>query len=36
VVALHFVLVPVNTWRLWQTLDRQRERQAQQPAPASP
>jgi hypothetical protein len=36
VVALHVVLVPVNAWRLWQTRDRQRERQAQQPSPASP
>ncbi len=36
VVALHYVLVPVNTWRLWKTLDRQWEGQAQEPAPASP
>ncbi len=36
VLALHFVLVPVNAWRLWQTLQLQRERQVQRPAPASP
>jgi hypothetical protein len=36
VLALHFVLVPINAWRLWQTLDSQRERQAQEPAAASP
>ena len=35
VLALHFVLVPINAWRLWQTLCRQREQQAQRPAPAS-
>ncbi len=38
VLALHFVLVPINGWRLWQTLDRQPEQQVQVrgPAPASP
>lgn len=36
VLALHFVLVPINAWRLWQTLDRQREKQGQQPAAVSP
>ena len=35
VLALHFVLVPINSWRLWQTLCRQREPQALRPAPAS-
>lgn len=35
-LALHFVLVPINAWRLWQTLYRQRERQALQPAPVNP
>ncbi|MCU0920585.1 MAG: hypothetical protein MUF16_09655 [Burkholderiaceae bacterium] len=34
VLALHFVLVPINAWRPWQTLQSQRERQAQQPATA--
>jgi CRP/FNR family transcriptional regulator, cyclic AMP receptor protein len=36
VLALHFVLVPINAWRLWQTLQLNRERQPQDPAPASP
>jgi hypothetical protein len=38
VLALHVVLVPINAWRLWQTLDRQREQhvQVENPAPASP
>ena len=36
VLALHFVLVPVNAWRLWQTLQIQPKSQAQQRAPASP
>ena len=36
VLALHFVLVPINAWRLWQTLRLQRGSPAQRPAPASP
>lgn len=35
VLALHFVLVPINVWRLWQTLYRQPQGPAQRPAPAS-
>lgn len=35
VLALHVVLVPINAWRLWQTLYRQPDSQSQQPAPAS-
>ncbi len=35
VLVLHFVLVPINAWRLWQTVDRQPKGQAQRPAPAS-
>lgn len=34
VLALHFVLVPINAWRLWQTLQSQHERQPQQAATA--
>ena len=36
VLALHFVLVPINAWRLRQTLHGQRETLAQRSAPASP
>jgi CRP/FNR family transcriptional regulator, cyclic AMP receptor protein len=35
VLVLHFVLVPINGWRLWQALCRQPESQALRPAPAS-
>jgi CRP/FNR family cyclic AMP-dependent transcriptional regulator len=35
VVAVHFVLVPINAWRLWQTIHGQREPLAQRPAQAS-
>ncbi len=35
VLALHLVLVPINAWRLWQTLRLQRVSQAQQRAAAS-
>jgi hypothetical protein len=28
--------LPISAWRLWQTLYRQRETQAQRPAPANP
>ncbi len=35
VLALHFVLVPINVRRLWETLFRQQDTQAQRPAPAN-
>ena len=35
VLVLHFMLMPINAWRLWQTLYRQPESRAQRPAPAS-
>lgn len=34
VLALHFVLVPINAWRLWQTLHRQRANLEIRVAPA--